>query len=390
MYDYIIIGGGISGLYLNFLLSKNNKTLLLEKNNHLGGRIYNEKFYDTEINTGARVGGLHNKYLMRLIRKLKMPYKNYDEKINIITNEKINLRKIVKNIIKKYNSIPQYETKSMTAKEFIIKYFGKKIFEEYQRFIEYTDFFENSIETYVKLYPIVDHIPAVSEKNLIKIDWNLLTLKISEYIQKYNEIKTDYNVRKIIYNNNHYIINDEFKAKKIVLCVTINPLKSLIKKSNLNIIDYSKYLDSVEFLRIFTYHKDGHNLKLDNYNIVGGLLHKIIIESDTVLTMVEVDSLRTREWKKIMYDKEKVITKLKYEYKKIFNKNIQIDDVKIVYWKNGVHYYKPGDYNLKSLNKQLIHPYKKMYVCGEICGFTQGWVEGALECVNKVYKLLNK
>ena len=71
MYDYIIIGGGISGLYLNYLLTKSNKTLLLEKNDHIGGRIYNEKFYDTEINTGARVGGLHNKYLMKLIRKFK-------------------------------------------------------------------------------------------------------------------------------------------------------------------------------------------------------------------------------------------------------------------------------------------------------------------------------
>jgi protoporphyrinogen oxidase len=255
MYDYIIIGGGISGLYLNYLLAKNNKTLLLEKNDHIGGRIYNEKFYDTEINTGARVGGLHNKYLMKLIKKFKMKYKKYDEKINTISKDNINLRKVVKNIIKKYNSIHQYETKEMTAKQFIIKYFGKKLFEEYQRYIEYTDFFENSIETYIKLYPIVDHIPYVSQKNLIKIDWNLLTFKISEYIKKYNEIKTNYNVRKIVYQINHYIINNEFKAKRIILCVTINPLKLLIKKSNLNIIDYSKYIDSVDFLRIFTYHQ---------------------------------------------------------------------------------------------------------------------------------------
>jgi flavin-dependent dehydrogenase len=33
MYDYIIIGGGIAGLYMNYLLS-DQKTLLLEKNNY--------------------------------------------------------------------------------------------------------------------------------------------------------------------------------------------------------------------------------------------------------------------------------------------------------------------------------------------------------------------
>ena len=41
-YDYAIIGGGISGLYiyLNFLKNlktKNKKIILLEKNPHLGG-----------------------------------------------------------------------------------------------------------------------------------------------------------------------------------------------------------------------------------------------------------------------------------------------------------------------------------------------------------------
>ena len=30
MYEYIIIGGGITGLYMNYLL-KNKKTLLLKK-----------------------------------------------------------------------------------------------------------------------------------------------------------------------------------------------------------------------------------------------------------------------------------------------------------------------------------------------------------------------
>ena len=83
MYDYIIICGGIAGLYVNYFLS-NKKTLLLEKNSYLGGRIYNEMFYDTIINTGARVGSLDSKNLMKLINKLKIPHVRYKEDINII------------------------------------------------------------------------------------------------------------------------------------------------------------------------------------------------------------------------------------------------------------------------------------------------------------------
>ena len=40
MYDFIIIGGGISGLYMATQLRKNNHIMLLEQNDYFGGRIY--------------------------------------------------------------------------------------------------------------------------------------------------------------------------------------------------------------------------------------------------------------------------------------------------------------------------------------------------------------
>ena len=45
MYDIVIIGGGISGLYLqNLLLNKTKKSvILLEKNPYLGGRVHTYK-----------------------------------------------------------------------------------------------------------------------------------------------------------------------------------------------------------------------------------------------------------------------------------------------------------------------------------------------------------
>ena len=41
MYDFIIIGGGISGLYMHMkLLNKSNNIVLLEQYDNFGGRIY--------------------------------------------------------------------------------------------------------------------------------------------------------------------------------------------------------------------------------------------------------------------------------------------------------------------------------------------------------------
>ena len=65
MYDYIIIGGGISGLYMNYLLTDKYKTLLLEKNNYFGGRALNINFHGNIIRLGAGIGAPHNKSLLK-------------------------------------------------------------------------------------------------------------------------------------------------------------------------------------------------------------------------------------------------------------------------------------------------------------------------------------
>ena len=89
IYDYIIIGGGISGLYLFYKLKKTNKDLkilLFEKNNYLGGRIktnylkFKSKNYIFEEGAG-RLNNYHKKFL-RLIKELNLE----DQLIKIKSN----------------------------------------------------------------------------------------------------------------------------------------------------------------------------------------------------------------------------------------------------------------------------------------------------------------
>jgi L-2-hydroxyglutarate oxidase LhgO len=58
MHDIVIIGGGISSLYAAYkLLQKNSELsiLLLEKESHLGGRTWKEKFNTSNVVVGAGV-----------------------------------------------------------------------------------------------------------------------------------------------------------------------------------------------------------------------------------------------------------------------------------------------------------------------------------------------
>ena len=41
------------------------------------------------------------------------------------------------------------------------------------------------------------------------------------------------------------------------------------------------------------------------------------------------------------------------------------------------------------INK-LINPYPNIYICGEIISKKQGWVEGAIQSVDNITKLIKK
>ena len=73
MYDCVIIGGGIAGLYTAYnLLNKNPSIslLLLEKNDYLGGRIYTVHEKGLTFEAGAGRFNDEHVILMRLIKNL--------------------------------------------------------------------------------------------------------------------------------------------------------------------------------------------------------------------------------------------------------------------------------------------------------------------------------
>lgn len=73
VYDTIIVGGGIAGLYRAYCLLRRNpntKLLLVEKQPYLGGRIYTYKDETMTVETGAGRFSNHHKRLWKLIHDL--------------------------------------------------------------------------------------------------------------------------------------------------------------------------------------------------------------------------------------------------------------------------------------------------------------------------------
>ena len=97
MYDVIIVGGGIAGLFCALNL-KNH--LLLESNDYLGGRIFTQK--DPQYECGAGRYNETHTLLVQLIKKYNMtPIQLSSDKLYIDGNNRKDIDKYFNRKMKK-------------------------------------------------------------------------------------------------------------------------------------------------------------------------------------------------------------------------------------------------------------------------------------------------
>ena len=266
-------------------------------------------------------------------------------------------------------------------KEFLIKYFGSKFTNEFIVNCEYHDFLKSDVEYFIKYYDINDmsHEPY----NVLIIKWmdlinNLIKKNCINNVEVMKIDKTN-NIFNVITKDNNY------QCKKIIFATSLKPLIKLSKNIiNTNVIDYKNYIGTVPFVRIYCYYKNGYTDNLSHYTIVDNKLQKIIKINDNVLMASYGDSANALYWNKVKkLNKDKQI-KIVSKYLEELNVKGTISDVVIAYWDEGIHYYKPTK-DLHKTIKTLSKPAKNVYVIGEIISYKQGWVEGAIESVNRIF-----
>ena len=275
MNDFIIIGGGISGLYsLNELhkYNKNYKIMLFDERSYLGGRVITHKQPHYEIG-GARFNNNHV-----LTQKLIKEYK-----LNIIP---INSKKLF--IHKNNNSIKYFHNVNETF-DIIIKNIIKESKKYDKKFIqkftlkEFIDYISKSKELSKKIKDIFGYHSEIYEMNAynslnsMKLDFihsNFYIIQegyselcnrifLNHYKNKNIKIKKNTKIMNIVKENDYYKVvtsnNKEFYSKKI-----INEIKAQ-QLSQFNILKpIFPYLNSVynaSLLRIYAkYPKQNNNV----------------------------------------------------------------------------------------------------------------------------------
>ena len=384
MYDTIIIGSGISGLYYAYL-NRKKKILVLESNNRVGGRVCQEIFHGVNVVYGAGVGrAKKDKLLLKLLDELKVKHSFYESKINYILPKRINILNVIRDLKKKYSDEIRHK---LTFNQFLLKNLSQEKYENFIMNSGYTDYLDADIHDTIYHYGFDDN---VSGNKMISISWKDLLEKIVEKINprrillKKEVISLDSN--NSIFKNIFCSDGSVYHAKEIILAI---PPSVIYKLLGMKIY---KQIKSQTFCRFYIYIKSVEfSNNITSMTFTYPPIQKIIKMSNNVsdnVYMISYSDNKSADYIKSVSNHQ--LEKIIFE---ITGYKIRILDKLIYYFKTGTHYFSPLPQKWKN-RKQFIdysqNPMKNVFTIGEAFSFNQGWCEGALESVENISKLKYK
>ena len=405
-YDIIIVGGGISGIFLAYkLLDTNLKVIVLEGNKRVGGRIKTIQKDNTVFEAGAaRFHSSHGK-LISLVHDLdledniiKLPQGIH----HILRNSKENYPYQTKNKESSFHELLIQSVKSMDR-------FSKEELNEITFFQYLTLVYDHETALYIKDSfgydsEIID-ISAFNALQMFQDDFfgedNYYGLKngLSQVIEKMKEeiektntiIKTNCSVKEIYKD---YIVThkgEKFYYEHLICAIPQNSLHKIDYFKDVPLIQSVK---PIPLLRIYAkyptknlWFKDIQKTTTDNY------IRQIIpIDYEKGLIMISYTDGKNAELFNSYnnLNEDLLIQAIHKEIKELFGiKPPNPNFVSVHYWKGGLHLWKLGEDGQK-VSKKVLKPDEgnEVYICGDAFSLKQGWIEGALDTCYSILSIL--
>lgn len=390
--EVIIIGAGIAGLYAGYKILKMNprcKILLLEKNEKIGGRMGSEQFYGTEIEIGAGIGRFEKDVLLKKLLK-EFEIKNFIFTADMLDKSKnpISVMSVITRLRSEYRKKPV----TSTFRDFAIEKIGKKDYERFLVSSGYTDYEKEDLYETLYNYGMEDNEPGWKG---IAIPWNDLLDALSKKIGLKN-ILTKQNVLQIqrSVRGGFEVITEKgsWNTQKIILATTIDSVNKLLNVKGKNTL--YDHVKGQPFLRIYGKFIGESVAIMKEYVskqvFIEGKLHRIIPMNHKmgVYMIVYTDNLGAVDLKKYVENTDENRRALCHLIEKALGLQkgiLEMAAIRSFFWDIGTHYYSPLDKEeRKNFVQNIQHPCTDLWVVGECVSHNQGWVEGALESVEKV------
>ena len=249
IYDIIIIGSGMAGLYTAYNIKKMSPTttfLILEKykKHWIGGRTSNELFYGTEIVTGAGIGRIKkDKLLHSLLDELNLEtpeFTTHHYYSKLFTP--LDTMKVMKHLRYVYK---KYKGPSITFKTFAINVLGEKIYKQFILTVGYTDYENEDVNETLNSYGMEDNICDLKS---FHVPWKKMVMNLYKIIGE-SHFKFSNNVSNITKLGNEpcrFLVETEngikYTCNKLVVATTITGIRKLLPNPIYNDIEGQPFL----------------------------------------------------------------------------------------------------------------------------------------------------
>jgi protoporphyrinogen oxidase len=421
MYDYVIVGGGISGVYLTSLINekmKGKKVALVEASGRLGGLIETKKFNTGDKKIKYEAGGAvlysYHKHMLSLVSKydisvMKIPFdkdnihkqKFYDcseRKYALGKKTAIKFRDSIEKILKLTRGKSREYLINRTLEQLCMEHLTYSETRELEFLYGYSgEFRESNALTALKalknelfnsnsMYVFKNGYEEIISK-MVDSFKDDVEIMLSSEVKRFKNTKTC----KEIYLSN----NEVMKSKNIIFAL---PQKSLLKiddgfdERERELLESS--VKSISLCRVFGKYDVKKNpwISKVKYSSVNNSLRQIIpLRQDEGIVQISYsDWIYADYWGKMPNTTKKtIITKLLKEAMPWERKITEPKTIKTHYWPNAIHFWRQG-INSVDVNKELKNIKKGVYICGEAFSLNQGWCEGAVISAYSVFNILQK
>jgi len=405
VYDVIIIGGGISGLFTAYKLSKTGlNILMIEANPNFGGRIQTAEKNGLTYECGAaRFHDSHTKLLTlidelnltdkiaTLPREMKHILRGYKKKYPYKTDHDLSLTDLFKNAVKKGEDYPSKTLTNLTFFQYLTQVYDFETATFMKDAFGYdSEFIYLNADAAIEMFK--EDLFAEGNYHVLDGGLSQIIKKLEGNLNKCSNVEIIKGQKvKEIFDDHILIGEDEYYFKNLVCAV---PQKSLQQFKYFKDHDQIDSVKSSPLLRIYAkypkknlWFKGIKRTTTDNH-----IRHIIPIDYDSGLIMISyTDGEYAKVWSKAHANGDEYLIKsLHKEIKSLFGiEPPKPEFISVHYWNEGFHTWNSG-FTMDYAYQKMLNPFqeKNIFVCGEAFSRKQGWIEGALESCYDILKIL--